>query len=79
MRKLTDLLFLTILFAKFSMFSSFILHFLANIEEIHPHLIFQWSKGIISHTIQYVGKLFTADEGQIVLGKFIGGLFYMES
>ena len=28
--------------------------------------------------IKYGGKFFMADGGQIVLGKFIGGQFYME-
>ena len=41
-------------------------------------MIFQWSKGIVSLPIKYGGKLFIADGGQIVLGKFIGGLLYME-
>ena len=41
-------------------------------------MIFQWSKGKVSHPIKYGGKLYIADGGQIVLGKFFGGLFYME-
>ena len=45
---------------------------------IHPNKIFQWSKGIVSHPIRYGGKLFMADGRNIVLGKFIGGLLYME-
>ena len=45
---------------------------------IHPNKIFQWSRGIVSRPIKYGGKLFMADGGQIVLGKFIGGLLYME-
>ena len=45
---------------------------------MHPNKIFQWNKGIVSGPIKYGGKLFMADGGQIVLGKFIGGLFYME-
>ena len=45
---------------------------------IHPNKIFQWSKGIVSHPIRYGGKLFRADGRNIVLGKFIGGLLYME-
>ena len=32
----------------------------------------------MSHLINYGGKLFTADGEQIVLGKFIEGLLYME-
>ena len=42
-------------------------------------MIFQWSKGIVSRSIKYGGKLLIAEGGKIVLGKFIGGLFYMES
>ena len=33
---------------------------------------------MVSRPIKYGGKLFMADGGQIVLGKFIGGLLYME-
>ena len=33
----------------------------------------------MSFTINYGGKLFVADGGQIVLGKIIGGLLYMEN
>ena len=32
----------------------------------------------MSLPIKYRGKFFMADGGQIVLGKFIGGQFYME-
>ena len=32
----------------------------------------------MSRPIKYGEKLFMADGGQIVLGKFIGGLLYME-
>ena len=32
----------------------------------------------MSRPIKYEGKLLMADGGQIVLGKFIGGLLYME-
>ena len=35
-------------------------------------MIFQWSKGIMSRPIKYGGKLFMADGGQIVVGKFMG-------
>ena len=41
-------------------------------------MIFHWSKGIVSRPIKHGGKLFMADGGQIVSGKFLGGLFYME-
>ena len=41
-------------------------------------MIFKWSKGLVPHPIKYGGKLFMANGGQIALGKFIGGLFYME-
>ena len=97
--KLTDLFCLTILFSKFNILASFILHFFAThwpilpynlfcqIQHfskfypalsckywgIHPNKIFQWSKG----PIKYTGKLFVADGGQTVLGKFIGTLFNM--
>ena len=77
MHKLTDLFFLTILFAKFNILASFILHFLANIEGYTPTR-FSNGASIVSYPIKYRGKLFMADGGQIVLGKFIGGLFYME-
>ena len=78
MRKLTDLFCLTILFAKFNMLASFILHSLANIDGCTPHMIFEWSKGIVSYPIKYRGELFMADRGQIDLSKSIEGLFYME-
>ena len=45
---------------------------------MHPNKIFQWSKGIVPRLIKYEGKILMADGGQIVLGKFIGGLLYME-
>ena len=45
---------------------------------MQPKKILEWSKDIVSRPIKYGGKLFMADGGQIVLGKFIGGLFYME-
>ena len=32
----------------------------------------------MSFPINFGGKLFMADGGQIVLGKFIGGMLYME-
>ena len=48
MRKLTDLFCLTILFAKFIMLASFILHFLANIEGMHLQVILQWSQDVES-------------------------------
>ena len=38
---------------------------------MQPNKIFQWSKGIVSRRIEYGGKLFMADGGHIVLGKFI--------
>ena len=71
MHKLTDLFCLTILFAKFNIFASFILHFLANIEGYTP-AIFSNGARAVSHPIKYGGKLFMADGGQIVLGKFTG-------
>ena len=43
-----------------------------------PEQDVQWSKGIVSRIIKYGGKLFVSDGGQIILGKFIGGLFYIE-
>ena len=46
---------------------------------IHPNKIFQWCKGIVSRPIKYGENLFMVDGGQIVLGKFIGGLLYTES
>ena len=82
MRKLTDLFFLTIFFAKLNMLASFILLkfyflFLENIEGTPPRplfcSIFQWSKGIVSRPIKYRGKLFMADGGQV-----IGRVFYSE-
>ena len=72
MNKLKHLFCLTILFAKFIILVSFILHFLVNIEGTNK--IFQRSKGIVSRSIKYGGNLFMADGTQIVLGKFIGGL-----
>ena len=65
MHKLIDLFCLTILFAKFNILASFILHFLANIEGYTPNKIFLWSKGIVSRPIKYEGKLFMADGGQL--------------
>ena len=46
---------------------------------MHSYMIFQWSKGIVPYSIKYGGKLFMEDGGQIILGKFIGTLFYMQS
>ena len=68
---------LTILFAKFKILASFILHFLANIEGYTPTSFF-WSKGIVSNPKKYRRKFSMVDGEQIVLGKFIGGLFNME-
>ena len=45
---------------------------------MQPKKILEWSKDIVFRPIKYGGKLFMADEGHIVLGKFIGVLFYME-
>ena len=78
MRKITDLFCLTFLFAKFNMLASFILHFLANIEEYTPNMIFQMEPEHSVSPIKYGSKLFMADWVQIVLGKFIWVLFYME-
>ena len=64
MHKLTDLFSLTILFAKFNILAGFNLHF--PMEQGHS---------VPSHN---GGKLFMGDGGQTVLGKFIGGLLYME-
>ena len=50
--------------------ASFILHYL--------HKIFQWNKDLASRPIKYGEKLFMADGGQIILGKFIWGQFFME-
>ena len=72
MHKLTDLFCLTILFAKFNILASFILHFLANIEGYTPTRFSNGAKDIVFRPIKYGGKLFMADGGQIVLGKFIG-------
>ena len=77
MHKLTDLFCLTILFAKFIISASFILHFLANIEGYIPTKFSNRARAV-SCPIKYEGKLFMADGEQIVLGKFIGGLLYME-
>ena len=41
-------------------------------------MIFQWSKDIVFRPINYGEKLFMADDWQIVFGKFIKGLFYIE-
>ena len=44
----TDVFCHTIFFAKFSMLTSFNLHFLANIKGAYTlHMIFPWSKGIV--------------------------------
>ena len=75
MHKLTDLFCLTILFAKFNILASFILHFLANIEGYTPTRFSSGARAV-SCPIRYGGKLFMTDK--IVLGKFIGGLLYME-
>ena len=64
MHKLTDLFCLTILFAKFNILASFNLNF--PMEQGHS---------VPSHN---GGKLFMGDGGQIVKGKFIGGLLHME-
>ena len=64
MHKLTDLFCLTIIFAKFNILASSNLHF--PMEQGHS---------VPSHNEE---KLFMGDGGQIVLGKFIGGLLYME-
>ena len=77
MHKLTDLFCLTILFAKFNILASFIMHFLANIEGYTPTRFSSGARAV-SCPIKYGGKLFMADGAQIVLGKFIGGLLYME-
>ena len=76
--KLTDLFCLTILFAKFNILASLILHFLANIEGCTPTKIYQWSMDIVSRPIKCGGKLFMAGEGQTNLGKFVRGLLYRE-
>ena len=83
MHKLTGLFCLTILFAKFNILASFILPFLANIEGYTP-IRFSYGarasykvcppSAMKSFPIKYRGKLFMADGGQLVLGKFIGGL-----
>ena len=77
MHKLTDLFCYTILLAKFYILPSFILQFLANIEGYIP-IRFSNGARAVPHPIKYGGKLFMADGGQIVFGKFIGGLLYME-
>ena len=77
MRKLTDLFCLTIVFAKFNMLASFILHFLANIEGYTPSDS-ATEPGRSVSPIKYGGKLFMADWGQILMVKFIGVLFYMD-
>ena len=41
-------------------------------------MIFQWSEVIMSRPIKYGGKFFMEGGGQIIFGKFIGGLLYME-
>ena len=41
-------------------------------------MTFQWSKDIVSRLIKYGGKLFMGDGDQIVLDKFVWGLFYKE-
>ena len=49
MHELTDLFCLTILFAKYNILASFILHFLSwKYWGIHANKIFQWSKSIVS-------------------------------
>ena len=82
MPQLTDLVCRIILFAKFNMLINFNLHSLVNIEGgICPHIIFQWSKRIVSITTKYretfFKKFFMADGGQTFVGKFIGVLFYI--
>ena len=72
MYKLTDLFYLTILFAKFSILARFIMHFLANIEGYTPTRFSDGARAM-SRPIKYGGKLFMADGGQFVWGKFIGG------
>ena len=77
MYKLTDLFCLTIIFAKFNILASFIVHFLANIDGYtQQDLPMQHGHSVSPH--KNGQKLFIADGGQIVLGKFIGGLFNME-
>ena len=76
MDKLTDVFCLAIFFVKFNILVSFILHFLANIERYTP--TFSSGSRAVSCIINYGGKVFIADGGQIALGKFIGGLFCME-
>ena len=78
MHKLIDLFCLTIFFYQVQYFGKFYCALSCKYWGIHPNKIFQWGKGILSRPIKYGEKLFMADEGQIVLDKFIGGLFYME-
>ena len=69
--------------------NSYLMHKLRPILSYNPFYQIQYfskfysalsrSKGIVSRPMKYGGKLFMADGGQIVLGKFIGGLLYMES
>ena len=65
-------------FCQIQYFSKFYSALSCKYWEIHPNKIFQWSNGIVSCPIKYGGKLFMADEGQNVLGRFIQGLLYME-
>ena len=73
MRKITDLFCLTFLFAKFNMLGSFILHFLANIEEYTPNMIFQMEPEHSVSPIKYGSKLGINCFGQIYLGTVLHG------
>ena len=84
MLQANDLFCHTIFFAKLNMLASFNLHFRADLREggsIYPHMIFQWSKGIVSPPRcmeESFSRSFFMTEGvHIFLGKFIWGLFYM--
>ena len=77
MHKLTDLFCLTI-FCQIQYFNKFYSALSRKYWGIHPNKISQWSKSIVSRPIKYEEKLFMADGGQIDLGKFIRGLFYMD-
>ena len=48
------------------------MHFLANIEGYTPTRFSDGARAM-SRPIKYGGKLFMADGGQFVWGKFIGG------
>ena len=74
MHKLTDLW----RFFQIQYFSKFYSGLSCKYWGMHPNKIFQWRKGIVSCPIKYGKKIFMADGGQIILGKFIGGLLYME-